>query len=80
MMKKLAFAAIAGGLALAAGCASSKKTAEVADVARPVAVSTAAAVSREVPADFEETGTFVADESSDIAPLVAGRVISTPVG
>ena len=34
---------------------------------------------REVPADFEETGSFIADETSDIAPPVAGRVIATPV-
>jgi multidrug efflux pump subunit AcrA (membrane-fusion protein) len=32
-----------------------------------------------VPAAFDETGTFVAEESSDIAPPVAGRVIRTPV-
>ena len=34
---------------------------------------------RQVPASFEETGSFVADESSNIAPPVAGRVVSTPV-
>jgi multidrug efflux pump subunit AcrA (membrane-fusion protein) len=32
-----------------------------------------------VPATFEITGTFAADEISDIAPLTAGRVIATPV-
>jgi multidrug efflux pump subunit AcrA (membrane-fusion protein) len=37
------------------------------------------AVTRTVPATFQETGTFVADETSDIAPMVPGRVISTPV-
>jgi len=44
-----------------------------------VAVTTAAAMARTVPASFEVTGTFAADETSDIAPLVAGRVIATPV-
>jgi multidrug efflux pump subunit AcrA (membrane-fusion protein) len=44
-----------------------------------VSVTTAQAVTRTVPAAFQETGTFVADETSDIAPLVAGRVIATPV-
>jgi RND family efflux transporter MFP subunit len=34
---------------------------------------------RQVAADFEETGSFIAEESSDIAPPVAGRVISAPV-
>jgi multidrug efflux pump subunit AcrA (membrane-fusion protein) len=42
-------------------------------------ISTATATSRTVPASFEETGTFAADETSDIAPMVAGRVLTTPV-
>ena len=80
-MKKLAIVAVAGGLLLSGACTAKKKAADGAEGAatKPVAVSTAAAITREVPADFQETGTFVADESSDIAPLVAGRVISTPV-
>ncbi len=45
----------------------------------PVSVTTATATVREVAADFEETGSFVADESSLIAPVVPGRVIATPV-
>lgn len=50
-----------------------------AEPAKPISVTTAKAFTREVPADFEESGTFVADELSDIAPPVAGRVIATPV-
>ena len=69
---------LATTLALTA-CSSTKKPDTTADAPKPVAVTTATAFSREVPADFQETGTFVADESSDIAPPVAGRVISTPV-
>ena len=46
---------------------------------RKIPVSTATARLRTVPAAFEETGSFVADESSDIAPPVAGRVVATPV-
>jgi multidrug efflux pump subunit AcrA (membrane-fusion protein) len=42
-------------------------------------VATALAVSKMVPASFEEAGSFVADETSDIAPMVAGRVLTTPV-
>lgn len=49
------------------------------EASKSVAIATATAVTREVPADFEETGSFVADETSDIAPPVAGRVIATPV-
>ena len=46
---------------------------------KTVTVTAAQAVTRTVPASFQETGTFVADETSDIAPLVAGRVVATPV-
>ena len=62
-------------------CGSKTSTVQAVspDAVKPIAVVAAAAVTREVPADFEETGTFVADESSDIAPPVAGRVIATPV-
>jgi multidrug efflux pump subunit AcrA (membrane-fusion protein) len=79
MKKKLAVAAMAAALGLWGGCAAQKKTVDAVATPKDVTVATATAVSREVPADFEETGTFAADESSDIAPPVAGRVISTPV-
>jgi multidrug efflux pump subunit AcrA (membrane-fusion protein) len=46
---------------------------------KPVTVSTATATTREVSAGFEETGSFVADESSDIASPVPGLVVATPV-
>jgi multidrug efflux pump subunit AcrA (membrane-fusion protein) len=49
------------------------------EAAKPIAVTTATAETREVPASFEETGTFIADETSDIAPPVAGRILATPV-
>ena len=75
---KLAVLAIRLTAAIISGC-TSKPTVADAAAAKPIAVQTSTAISREVPADFEETGSFVADESSDIAPPVAGRVISTPV-
>jgi multidrug efflux pump subunit AcrA (membrane-fusion protein) len=62
-----------------AGCASNQAATAVQTGPQKIAVSTAQAVARTVPASFEETGTFIADESSDIAPLVAGRVLATPV-
>jgi multidrug efflux pump subunit AcrA (membrane-fusion protein) len=62
-----------------AACASNQ-AAPAASAGPPIiAVSTAQAVTRTVAASFEETGTFNADETSDIAPLVAGRVLATPV-
>ncbi len=63
-----------------AGCGSKQST-QIAAAAGPkvVAVSAAAASTRQVSAGFEETGSFVADESSDIASAVAGLVTATPV-
>ncbi|HVO99677.1 MAG TPA: efflux RND transporter periplasmic adaptor subunit [Bryobacteraceae bacterium] len=62
------------------GCGS-KPAAQTAPDRMPksVAISTATATIREVSAGFEETGSFVADESSDIAPPVPGLVVATPV-
>jgi RND family efflux transporter MFP subunit len=34
---------------------------------------------RSVPVSFQATGAFIAEESSDVAPAVGGRVASTPV-
>jgi multidrug efflux pump subunit AcrA (membrane-fusion protein) len=66
---------------LVAACGSKQVPVQTTAAAanKAVTIATATAVTREVPADFEETGSFVADEVSDIAPLVAGRVIKTPV-
>jgi multidrug efflux pump subunit AcrA (membrane-fusion protein) len=64
-----------------AACSSKPSTQVSAASTGPkvVAVSAAAATLRPVAAGFAETGSFVADESSDIAPAVAGRVVATPV-
>lgn len=79
MNRRALLAALAGLLAILA-CGKKESVQAVSTSAvKPVAVSTAAVVSRQVAADFEETGTFAADEQSDIAPPVAGRVIATPV-
>src|ERR1700728_2285806 len=64
---------------LLAGCAGNAAAPAAPAGPQKIAVSTAQAVSRTIPASFEETGTFIADETSDIAPLVAGRVLATPV-
>jgi multidrug efflux pump subunit AcrA (membrane-fusion protein) len=63
-----------------AACSGQKEVAAATPVApKAVTVTTAPATTRTVPAAFEVTGTFAADETSDIAPMVAGRVIATPV-
>jgi multidrug efflux pump subunit AcrA (membrane-fusion protein) len=78
-MNRISLLALIGLAALLAACGGNQ-TAVVAQTApQKIAVSTAPAVTRTVSASFEETGTFNADESSDIAPPVAGRVLTTPV-
>ncbi len=44
-----------------------------------IVYSTATAAVREVPAYIQATGSFIAEESSDVAPAVGGRVAATPV-
>ena len=44
-----------------------------------IAVETATAVERDVATVIRATGSFVADEASEVTPLVAGSVVETPV-
>ena len=46
--------------------------------ATPV-VATAAAVVRQVSANVQSTGSFMAADASDVAPKVAGRIVETPI-
>ena len=79
-MNRLVIIALVFMTLFLAGCASNHEAAAAGPVEpKKVTVTTAKAVTRTVPAAFQETGTFVADETSDIAPLVPGRVIATPV-
>ena len=43
------------------------------------AFATAKAAARSVPISLQATGAFIAEESSDLAPAIGGRVASTPV-
>ncbi len=69
--------------AVLAGCGGSK-SAEASKAAGPappavVNVSVAQAITKPINASVQVTGSFVAMESSDVAPEAAGRVIDTPV-
>lgn len=77
-MKRIAPIGIMLASLIAAGCSKQSVSADPQSV-QPVRVSTARPLVKTVPASFEETGTFNPDETSDVAPLVAGRVIATPV-
>ncbi len=79
-MKRFAILTVVLSAVLAAGCTPQKElAASPGSAPTRLTVATAHAAVRNVPASFEETGTFEADETSDIAPLVPGRVIATPV-
>jgi multidrug efflux pump subunit AcrA (membrane-fusion protein) len=60
------------------GC-SKKKPDAAARTAQAISVDSIRVAGRQVPVVLSETGSFVADESSDVAPAVAGRVVRTPV-
>jgi membrane fusion protein (multidrug efflux system) len=67
---------------LLAGCGGAGSAVEAitpAPEAAPVSIRTAAAEGREVPTVVRATGTFVADESSEVTPSVSGQVVATPV-
>ncbi len=49
------------------------------DATRKPVVTVAKATVRSVPSSFQATGSFIAEESSDVAPTIGGRVASTPV-
>lgn len=46
---------------------------------KPMRIATAVATRREVAAAILSSGTFVADEVSELAPRAAGRIVATPV-
>ncbi len=78
-MNRLFLPFVAALAVVTAGCGKNQTASASQAVPKTVAVSTAKAVTRTVSAAFQETGTFNPDETSDIAPPVAGRVIATPV-
>ena len=63
---------------LPAGCFR-KKADNTVNAATVVQVSAARAIGKQVAVTLSETGSFVAEESSEVAPAVSGRVIRTPV-
>ena len=79
-MKRNIILLLAGTAILGCSCGANKSVSAAAvTTAKSIDVTTAKSAVRQVSAAFDETGTFVADESSDVAPPVAGRVLRTPV-
>ena len=77
----LALAAIVTG----AGCGTSNSTAPAKAAGTQAApasvpqISTVEAIARPIAASVQVTGSFVAKDTSDVAPEAAGRVVETPV-
>jgi membrane fusion protein, multidrug efflux system len=67
----------------ATGCNNASKSISLTEgatgPAKLVKISTVRAVTREVSSSVQVTGSFLAEESSDVAPPAAGRVTETPV-
>ena len=82
MRSILLFALAMGGILLA-GCSKENKNVSLTEAATGPAkllkVTTVRAITREVSSSVQVTGSFLAEESSDVAPPAAGRVIETPV-
>ena len=78
-MNKIVVSCLAICALFLAGCGRNEAASASQAVPKRLTVTATGAITRTVPASFEETGTFIPDETSDIAPLVAGRVVVTPV-
>jgi len=78
-MKTILFPLLAIVVLIGAGCGRNEVASASQALPKKLTVNVVHATSRNVPASFQETGTFNPDETSDIAPMVAGRVIATPV-
>jgi RND family efflux transporter MFP subunit len=71
--------AVVAGLLAAAGCRRQASTETAPQAPAAVTVSVSSARSQEEPVTIEATGSFEADEASDVAPDASGRVVATPV-
>jgi membrane fusion protein (multidrug efflux system) len=71
--------ALLAAVAAAAGCGRRTSTEAMTQPAEPVSVSVVAVRAQDEPVTLEATGSFEADEASDVAPDSSGRVVATPV-
>src|SRR5215210_6223935 len=79
----LAFVLVCASLAVASCGGSKASNAQQANVSAaapaPLEVTTAPAITRELPRFFEATGSFIADEQTDVAPSISGKVVAIGV-
>ena len=72
-------ASVTCAVLLATACGTSETSAPAAESRTPSAVALAPVTGTDEPVTVEATGSFQADESSDVAPESSGRVTATPV-
>lgn len=72
-------AACSNGAASESGRGRNNNANQEAKTNAPIQVSTSKVVSRDIPAFIQTTGGLVADEISDVAPKVAGKVVNVYV-
>jgi RND family efflux transporter MFP subunit len=75
------FSAACGGTSTSGNGGNRQQNSNSEDKAEgaPIQVSTTKVVARDVPAFIQSTGSFIADETSDVAPKVAGKVVNVYV-
>lgn len=74
------FSAACGGRSSASGNRKESNNAnQAAKTDAAIQVSTTKAVSRDVPAYIQSTGSLISDETSDVAPQASGQIVATPV-
>ena len=71
--------AVAGAVMSCGGSKANVRKEEASSTLKTVEVTTAAAISRELPSFFEATGSLAGDEQTDVAPQTAGKVVEVGV-
>src|SRR5215813_3971489 len=82
-VKSVLLVSLIAAVSALAACSRSSGQANAAGTASPtpnvVQVSTAAAITRQLPQYFEGTGSLAANEQTDVAPETAGKVAAVGV-
>lgn len=75
----LTVAVLLAAVAAASGCGRRTSTEALPKTVDSISVNVAPVRTQDEPVTLEATGSFEADESSDVAPDSSGRVVATPV-
>jgi len=75
----LVFSALSCGGSAARGTGNANGNNAANSANEVITITTARSESKDLPAYIQVTGNLIADESSDVSPQVAGKIVSTPV-